>query len=143
MVEVIEKQEPAIMVCHWPGIYYNGEKIGFNILKDVVGRLNEKYDNLYWMTLSEIARYWAAKKLTKVSINKKRISISAPFESKDFTLGVNMKIRSAELVFKNERKPFELRGSVRDIHNGTYFRGKNESVLCFKLPKGESEIVLT
>jgi hypothetical protein len=33
MVEVIESGEPAIMVCHWPGIYYNGDKVGFNILK--------------------------------------------------------------------------------------------------------------
>ena len=29
MVEVIDRGEPAIMVCHWPGIYYNGEKLGF------------------------------------------------------------------------------------------------------------------
>ena len=46
MVEVIESDEPAIMVCHWPGIYFNGDRIGFNILKEVVKRLNQKYDHL-------------------------------------------------------------------------------------------------
>ncbi len=34
MVEVIQRQEPAIMVCHWPGIYCNGEEQGFEIFKD-------------------------------------------------------------------------------------------------------------
>ena len=38
MVDVIEKQEPAIMVCHWPGMYYNGTEHGFNVFKTVVDR---------------------------------------------------------------------------------------------------------
>ncbi|HZK61179.1 MAG TPA: hypothetical protein VFC41_03830, partial [Anaerovoracaceae bacterium] len=56
MVEVIDSGEPAIMVCHWPGIYFNGDRIGFNILKKVKSRLDQKYDNLVWMKLSEISR---------------------------------------------------------------------------------------
>ena len=59
MVEVIDSGEPAVMVCHWPGVYFNGERIGFNILKEVKTRLDQKYDNLVWMKLSEIASYWA------------------------------------------------------------------------------------
>jgi hypothetical protein len=27
--DVIARGEPAVLVCHWPGIYYNGEQIGF------------------------------------------------------------------------------------------------------------------
>ena len=34
MVEVIERGEPAIMVCHWTGIYFNGGEEGF---QDVPG----------------------------------------------------------------------------------------------------------
>ena len=64
--EVIARGEPAIMVCHWPGIYFNGEEVGFNIFKEVVKRLHARYDNLIWMKLSEIARYWAAKELTRI-----------------------------------------------------------------------------
>ncbi|MCA9057597.1 MAG: hypothetical protein KDA85_03830, partial [Planctomycetaceae bacterium] len=40
MVEVIERGEPAIMVCHWPGIYYNGAKHGFHVFRTVVERLH-------------------------------------------------------------------------------------------------------
>ena len=41
--EVIARGEPAIMVCHWPGIYFNGEEVGFNIFKEVVRRLKAHY----------------------------------------------------------------------------------------------------
>ena len=34
--EVIARGEPAMMVCHWPGIYFNGEEVGFKIFKEVV-----------------------------------------------------------------------------------------------------------
>ena len=55
MPEVIARGEPAIMVCHWPGISFNGERVGFNIFKEAVTRLHARYDNLLWMKLSEIA----------------------------------------------------------------------------------------
>jgi len=64
--EVIERGEPAILVCHWPGIYFNGEQIGFKIFQEVVRRVHSRYDNLIWMKLSEIARYWAARELTQI-----------------------------------------------------------------------------
>ena len=70
MVEVIDSGEPAIMVCHWPGIYYNGEKKGFHIFREIVDRLEQKYGKLNWMKNSEIARYWAARELTEISRKK-------------------------------------------------------------------------
>jgi hypothetical protein len=142
MVEVIEKEEPAIMVCHWPGIYYNGDKIGFNVLKTVVGRLHEKYDHLYWMTLSEIARYWAAKKLTSISMEKKRIMFDAPFPTKEFTIKIDKKIKGAELVHGRDATSFIKKNSVLELGDSTYFSDKSESILCFTLPKGKSEIEL-
>ena len=81
MPEIIRREEPAIMVCHWPGIYYNGEESGFNIFKKAVHRLHDGYDNLIWMKLSEIARYWAAKELTGIARDGKRVTFWAPFES--------------------------------------------------------------
>src|SRR6185503_13612451 len=41
--QVIGKGEPAVMVCHWPGMYYNGEEVGFTIFKEVVERLHAAY----------------------------------------------------------------------------------------------------
>jgi len=142
MVEVIEKEEPAIMVCHWPGIYYNGDKVGFNVLKTVVGRLHEKYDHLYWMTLSEIARYWAAKKLTNIEIEKKKIKLNAPFSTKEFTIRVSRKIKGAELAAGNNKTSLVKCNSVLELKDSTYFADKNESQICFTLPKGKSEIAL-
>ena len=92
MVEVIDSGEPAIMVCHWPGIYYNGEKVGFNIFKDIVKRLNEKYDHLVWMKLSEISRYWAAKELSTITTEKNKITVKAPYSTSGFTLRLNTRI---------------------------------------------------
>ncbi len=142
MVEVIEKQEPAIMVCHWPGIYYNGDKIGFNVLKTVVGRLHKKYDHLYWMTLSEIARYWAAKKLTGISAEKSRILFDAPFSTKEFTIKIDKKIKGAELLTGSKTITLIKKNSVLELSDSTYYADKKESILCFKLPKGKSEINL-
>ena len=34
--EVIAHGEPAILVCHWPGMYFNGQEVGFKIFQEVV-----------------------------------------------------------------------------------------------------------
>ncbi len=98
LVEVINSEEPAIIVCHWPGIYYNGEKIGFNIFKQVVARLHEKYDNLSWMKLTDIASYWAAKKHTKILQQGEKIAIKAPFRCRDFTFSLHASIDNPVLT---------------------------------------------
>src|SRR5436305_7190950 len=40
MVEVIDRGEPAVMGCHWTGIYFNGEEVVFQTLPEVVRRLH-------------------------------------------------------------------------------------------------------
>jgi hypothetical protein len=95
MIDVIDSGEPAIMVCHWPGIYYNGEKLGFNILKEIKHRLDQKYNHLIWMKLSEISRYWAAKELTKITVDEKSlVKLKAPFAAPVFTLKINASVKS-------------------------------------------------
>jgi hypothetical protein len=95
------------------------------------------------MTLSEISRYWAAKKLTTVELDKNKILFSAPFSSKEFTVRIDRKIKSAELILNNDRTSLQLSTNFQEISNGTYFTHKNETILCFTLPKGNSEIVLS
>ena len=54
------------MVCHWTGIHFYGQVLGFQIFQQVVRRLGERFGpKILWMKLSEIARYWAAKELTE------------------------------------------------------------------------------
>ena len=142
MVEVIESGEPAIMVCHWPGIYYNGEKIGFNIFKTVVERLEQKYpDSLIWMKNSEIARYWAAKTFTKAEVLSDRIRLQAPFPTERFTIKVASKMKKPMISRNGEEKPLERISSMTALKSGTWIKQKQERILCFDLEKGLTEVV--
>jgi len=139
MVDIIESGEPAIMVCHWPGIYFNGEKLGFNILKEIKNRLDQKYNHLIWMKLSEISRYWAAKELTKITVDESTVKLKAPFSSPDFTVKIN---KSVKTVLVKNSAPLQQVKSVSDLKSGTFYSTKIETLGCFDLKKGETEIVV-
>lgn len=148
MVEVIAREEPAIMVCHWPGMFFNGQEKGFHILQEVVKRLHSRFDNLLWMNLSEIARYWAARELTRIAKGDGRIEFFAPFACPAFTIEVPALLRATpRLVWNNN--PILLRevGSRSDLGVGTFYREKAQAdqdrvVCCFDLPKGPSYLLL-
>ena len=165
MVDVIERGEPAIMVCHWPGIYYNGDELGFNIFKAVVNRLHEKYDHLIWMKLTEIARYWAAKELTAIerrsdgasdAASGRGVAFHAPFASPSFTVRVS-DVNSGgggganggtsgggEPVLKagQERVVLKRVTDRRHLESGTFVREGDDLIVCFDLPKGTSELAM-
>ena len=87
MVELIERGAPAIMYCHWPGLYTHGTKDGFRDLQKVVPALAGRFgDQTIWMKLSEIARYQAAKELTAVTREEGAVALEAPFACPDFTV---------------------------------------------------------
>lgn len=140
MVEVIDSGEPAIMVCHWPGIYYNGDKLGFNIFKTVVGRLHEKYDHLHWMKLSEIARYWAAKEYTRIFQSASGIELFAPFATSDFTIELPANIHHPVLHHNGESIPLSRVASERDLIDNTWFSDNRRSLLCFAMKRGSSTL---
>ena len=141
MVEVIEQEEPAIFICHWPGIYYNGEKLGFDIFKTVVTRLEEKYDHLIWMKLSEISRYWAAKEHTKFVTEGRRLKIRAPFAADLFTFYVPEKLSKPEFHQAGKRLALTRVDSEKQLDRNSWCRVGKASIVCLDLPKGESEIV--
>ena len=137
MVEVIDSNQPAIMVCHWPGIYYNGQKLGFAILKEIVSRLNQKYNNLTWMKLSEIARYWAAKELTTINTFPNKIVLKAPFATQDFTLHTAIKTKNPKV--KNG-VPLKQVQKNSHLQSNSYVFDSGGTTICFDLPKGITEI---
>jgi hypothetical protein len=144
MVDVIESGEPAIMVCHWPGVYFNGEKVGFNILKEVIKRLNMKYDHLIWMKLSEIARYWAAKELTSVISDSNRLLLEAPFAASCFTLRLNSTLRNPGIKKPGEQlMPLKKVNDKKFLEPYTWVQDEAGSILCINLEKGTSEVVLS
>ena len=141
--EVIDRGEPAILVCHWPGIYFNGERIGFNIFKEVVKRLHARYDNLLWMKISEIARYWAAKELTSISREGNQITLSAPFATQRFTLSVTVPEPAAIKRVSHGPAGSDVRSDFKEVADplklvhGTWCREKDGVIACFDLTKGK------
>ena len=143
LVEVIDQEEPAIFICHWPGMYYNGDKLGFNIFKTVVNRLEEKYDYLIWMKLSEIARYWAAKTYTQITLEKDRTIFQAPFATNQFT--VQLPLLFSNPMLKTGRDVLTLNEvhSKLNLASNTWWKLPNEKgmIICIDLPKGRSELI--
>ncbi len=137
--QVIDKGEPAVLVCHWPGIYYNGEEVGFKIFQEVVRRIHARYNNLIWMKLSEIARYWAARELTQIKKEGNRVTFRAPFATKRFTARVQadpghlptLILNGKEIQLRRAKNPLE-------IESGTWHADNRHVTVCFDLPKGEA-----
>jgi len=139
--QVIDKGEPAILVCHWPGIYYNGQEIGFNIFKEVVRRVHTRYDNLIWMKLSEISRYWAAKELTKIEKQGAGVTFTAPFATTRFTVRLKaaqqaipkLNLNAGPVKLNRVNNPLQLK-------SGTWHADDDNITVCFDLPKGKSTL---
>ena len=143
LVDVIERGEPALLVCHWTGIYYNGRELGFQAFQEVVRRLHEKYDNLIWMKNSEIARYWAARELTRIEPEGATVKLRAPFACPSFTLRIAAQATKAPAVVRGrETTPLREVGDARRLEPGTWLRGERETTVCFDLGRGRSEIRL-
>ncbi len=147
LVDVILREEPAVLVCHWPGIYYNGEELGLEIFQEVVKRLHARFEHLRWMKLSEIARYWAAKELTRIDWTEQGLEIFAPFACPEFTVALPLELKQPPRVVSERQNPGPpLRRVAQPLHleAGTFFVRANtagaQSVLCFHLPKGKSRV---
>jgi hypothetical protein len=145
--QVIARDEPAILVCHWPGIYYNGEEVGFRIFQEVVKRLDEAYDHLSWMKLSEIARYWAARELTTIAQPvADRLAFRAPFACPGYTVKATIsdsqaaQLRSIRVRHEERMTPLRRVEQPLLLESGTYRINGNEVIVCFDLPKGASEV---
>ena len=135
LVDVIERGEPACLVCHWTGVYWNGREIGFKIFQEVVRRLHQRYDHLIWMTLSEISRYWAAKELTAIARTADGATFRAPFACPGFTVRLPA-TAGAEPRFAG--RPLTRVGSATELRPGTFFEEGGKRSLCFDLPRGDS-----
>ncbi|HXG60327.1 MAG TPA: twin-arginine translocation signal domain-containing protein [Planctomycetota bacterium] len=140
--QVIDRGEPAVLVCHWPGIYYNGEELGFRIFQEVVRRLHARYDHLIWMKFSEIARAWAARELTPLGREGTAVTFQAPFACPDFTVEVAAPVPAGAPRWTDGRREVALREVARrtDLVAGTWTRAPEGALVCFDLPKGASRL---
>ena len=142
LVEVIGRGEPAMMLAHWTGIYFNGQETGFQIFQEVVRRLKSRYDHLVWMKLSELSRYWAARELTTLARADGGIRLKAPYACPDFTLRIQGNAGHPTLFRPESGTPLELREvtGLRQLRSGTWTRDSADTVVCLPLPKGRSRV---
>jgi hypothetical protein len=144
MVELIERGQPALMLCHWPGMYSNGAKTGFHQFQQVVTALHDRFgERTQWMKLSEIARYWAARELTGIRASGSGLALTAPFAAPQFTIQVARSSAAAtKAVFASgdQKQPLRRVSSRAALQSGTWLADDEQAVLCVDLPKGESQI---
>lgn len=142
MVELIERGDPAVMLCHWPGLYSNGSLEGYHDFQEVVRALHSRFaDRTRWMKLTEMARYWAARELTATRIEGPDVHLKAPFSCPDFTIEVPLEERTEPvLVHGQERVPLKAVGDRSRLVEGTFLDREDTRVLCFSLPRGSSRL---
>lgn len=148
MVELIEQGRPAVMLCHWPGMYTHGTKKGFEAFKQVAVALQQRFgDRTIWMKISEIARYWAAKGLTRIDRAGDTVTFTAPFASARFTVRIAAGA-GAKPTLTHQGKPIALTKAAtpRALKPGTWLRQPKPDpkalTLCFDLPQGKSILKL-
>ena len=148
---ILEKELPCVLVGHWPGFYFNGEKSGFDVLKTVKTRLNA-YDpdgtKTIWMKNSEIGHYTMARELTDITVfpvgavsnRTQQIKISTQFPTANFTLAIDAPARFMQV---NGWELREVR-SRRDFQKDTFLREGKQTFVAFDLEIGDTilELVL-
>jgi len=143
MVDVITRGEPALMVCHWTGIYYHGQEVGFKIFQEVVRRLHARFDNLHWMKLSEVSRYWAAKELTRIERAADGLDFRAPFACGEFTVRwPGSPARPPVLQAGAARTELREVAAPLKLAPGTWCRNGSHTLACFALPRGAAKLAL-
>jgi len=144
MVDVIQRGEPALMLAHWTGIHWNGQELGFKVFQEVVRRLHARYDNLIWMKLSEVSRYWAARELTRIERAGDHVAFRAPFACPGFTVQFPAPANAMPRFIVGQRPPISYPEVTRrlDLKPGTWFRDGQSVAVCFDLPKGDSNLQL-
>ncbi|QEF97964.1 hypothetical protein Mal15_20100 [Stieleria maiorica] len=144
MVELIERGEPAVMLCHWPGMYCNGTKSGFEAFKRVVTSLASRYgDQTLWLKVSEIGRYWAAKEMAKLTQHDTgSIAIEAPLACEDFTISMDAAsiTKAPTLTHAGKTTTLNEVASVSRLQSGTFARTDGKLIVCLDLAKGTSQL---
>jgi hypothetical protein len=144
MVELIERGQPAVMLCHWPGLYNNGSEEGFQQFQQVVMALEHRFaDQTQWMKVSEIGRYWTAKALTRITAQGPVIELRAPFACRDFTLRLPAgQLHPTAWRSGAQSLPLQACRQRALLKAGNYWRDGSDWIVCFDLARGVNKVEL-
>ena len=143
MVELIEKGQPAVMLCHWPGMYCNGSKEGFAAFKRIVQSIRSRFeDQTIWMKVSEIARYWAAKETVVFETHEQGVVIHSELDCSDFTFQFQSELNPAKLRLQTGGHRAELRSVAQKnkLVENTFIHQGGETKCCIHLAAGKTTI---
>lgn len=141
LVDVILRGEPACLISHWTGMHHNGAELGFGIFREVVRRLHTRFDNIAWMKLSDISRYWAARELTQWTEKAGAVEFQAPFACPGFTIRQSKTSgKPPEITIAGNRSQLREVAGAPMLVTGTWCRDGDGTIACFDLPKGVSEL---
>lgn len=160
MVDLILRRQPAIMLCHWPGMYCNGAETGFRQFQHVVQAIRGRFgQQTTWMKVSEIARYWAAKYFVRFAADAGRCSLQSRFACPEFTFSVRQKLSGSggatewrfhagasqsalkQVVTKDALVPGSVwYGRDRDTPSAEVTDAEKRVWFCVDLPAGPSSI---
>ena len=142
LVELIKRHQPAVLLCHWPGMYSNATEEGFQAFQQIVKSLASRFgEQTIWMKVSEMARYWAAKELTTIVKFDKGLKLTAPFATDNFTLQLKSTANGEPIVTHgNEVARLKSVQRAADLNAGTFLKSDDRHLLCFNLQQGETRI---
>lgn len=146
IAELIRTRQPAVMLCHWPGMYNNGTKQGFHAFQSIVKTIRSVYgDQTTWMKLSEMGRYWTAKNLTKIQWTADALMLSAPFAVTNFTIAIPRQLGRSQptnmlLKHKGETTRLTRVALTRDLATNTFYVDQTAIKVCFRLNQGDSSL---
>lgn len=137
MIELIQRRQPAIMLCHWPGIYSNGTEEGFQSFQRIVTSIADRFgDQTLWMKMSEIGRYWTAKQLTRMTRIGNTVQMQAPYRSELFTLRIPQV--TGPIWFGDQS--LTPVANLRTLDSGTWYADGDDAIVCVNLPTGASTL---
>ncbi len=146
MVELIQRRQPAVMLCHWPGIYSNGSKEGFKSFQRIVQSLDRRFgDETLWMKVSEIGRYWAAKFACSIVAKEEKITIDSPVQTPAFTLRANkfrgpVRYRSFAKNGKVDEQVLREVRQMPQLDSGCWMQDGEDILVCVDLDSPKSEL---
>ena len=144
LAPVLARELPCVMVGHWPGFYYGGAEVGFDVLKEVKRRL-DTYDpdgsKTRWMKTSAIGHYWMARQLSEVRSEPlanggQRVAVTTRFPTGDFTLWLDQPCTQVALNGQPLRQVY----SRRALAEGAFLVEGSRTAVAFDLPEGETTL---
>lgn len=131
------------MVSHWPGRYFGGEEVGFDVLKAIkqrLDRLDPDQTQTLWMKFSAIGLYWMTRGLSEIDVthvleNDLQIRVETRFPTQNFTLSV-AGVADQVRVNGTKLRPVDARSAFKE---GTFLVENKQTFLAFALPDGRTE----